>query len=86
MEVTDKGRQDLSWWKQNVVGSSLQIKTANPDFTLTTNVSEIGWGGGRGRAVLSDDKVQGEWVIQEEDLHINIKELLAVRYGLKYLA
>lgn len=42
--------------------------------------SNLGWG-----AVYGQDKIQGQWKQQEDSLHINVKELLASYYGLKYL-
>lgn len=52
----------------------------HPDFTLTADASNLGWG-----AVMGSDKVQGEWEVFEQESHINVEELLAVYYGLQYL-
>lgn len=81
MGISSKAKQDLEWWRSNVVSSKFSIKTANPDFSLTADASNLGWG-----AVMGSHKVQGEWSLSEYELHINVKELLAIFFGLKIMA
>ena len=51
----------------------------SPDMVLTTDASKSGWG-----AHLDDLTVQGVWSSQEQQLHINNLELLAVRNALHH--
>lgn len=81
MCLSAKGKQDLLWWKNHAVGAKSKIKTNNPDCSLTADASNLGWG-----AILSNEKIQGEWTEIEQELHINVKELLAIFYGLQFLA
>lgn len=73
MFISKDGKQDLIWWQENVQGAKSVIKTQNPDCSLIADASNLGWG-----AWLEQDKVQGEWNKQELELHINVKELLAI--------
>lgn len=73
MKISESGKQDLIWWQQHVTNS--------PDFTLSADASMLGWG-----AVMGQKKVQSEREHCHFDLHINVKELLAVRFELQELA
>lgn len=81
MIISTEAKEDLQWWMNNTVGSVSQIRTKNPDCAMTADASNIGWG-----AVMDDRKVQGQWDQTDNDVHINVKELLAIEYGLEYLA
>lgn len=81
MSISHRGKQDLLWWENNIQTAICTIKTKNPDFILTADASMIGWG-----AFMGERKVQCEWDQTLVDVHINVKELLAVYLGLQYLA
>ena len=70
----------LEWWTipQNLF-KGVPLSPPSPDMVLTTDASKSGWG-----AHLDDLTVQGVWSSQEQQLHINNLELLAVRNALHH--
>lgn len=80
MQISEKAKVDLFWWTNNVSSSLAYIRTKNPDVSLYSDASNLGWG-----AFSGPEKIQGEWNQEELDLHINAKELLAILYGLQFL-
>lgn len=81
MTLSLPAKDDLRWWLRNVDRAICKIKTKNPDFEFTSDASSIGWG-----AFMGDRKVQSEWADHQKELHINVKELLAVKLGLECVA
>lgn len=71
-------KEDIKWWQSHVQKAQGKIRTANPDFTLTADASNIGWG-----AFTGERKVQCKWSDSQLDVHINGKELLAIFLGLR---
>ena len=70
----------LEWWTipQNLF-RGVPLSPPSPDMVLTTDASKSGWG-----THLDDLTVQGVWSSQEQQLHINNLELLAVRNALHH--
>ena len=70
----------LEWWTipQNLF-KGVPLSPPSPDMVLTTDASKSGCG-----AHLDDLTVQGVWSSQEQQLHINNLELLAVRNALHH--
>lgn len=58
--------------------ASCKIKTSSSDLILFADASDLGWG-----ACLDGRKIQGEWTEDQQSLHINAKEILAVLFMLK---
>lgn len=79
--ISPEGKQDLLWWARNIDSGFAHVRHSNPSAVLTSDASDLGWG-----AFMGENKIQGEWSDPEVDLHINVKELLAVLYGLRALA
>ena len=78
MTLSQEARADLHWWVQNVTSSFRNIMPTDPDFILTTDASNTGWG-----AVQGTPKTGGLWDLEEQAFHINYLELKAVLLGLK---
>lgn len=65
----------LSWWlAPQVVCAGVPFRPPCPSATLTTDASALGWG-----AHLGDLHTQGLWSPPELSLHINVRELRAIR-------
>lgn len=80
MIMSAQARTELSWWITNILTASKPISRSNPDLTLTTDASMVGWG-----AVCIDTSTGGFWDLEEQRHHINYLELKAVLLGLKSL-
>jgi hypothetical protein len=78
--VPSSALQELRWWSANMDGSS-QVFVPSPTKFLVTDASDDGWG-----ATLQGRCFQGRWSENEQQLHINAKELLAVRNVLQACA
>ena len=74
--LSQEARCDLHWWVNNVTLAFRNITQTNPDLTLTTDTSTIGWG-----AVRGDQKTGELWILEEQAFHINYLELKAVLLG-----
>jgi hypothetical protein len=73
MNITFNMKVDLRWWLDNLSFQKRVIHHGNPDVSITTDASLLGWG-----AVYDQIKIQGRWNKEEQDLHITILELLAI--------
>ena len=75
--VSDQLRSHLVWWQQERnLSQGMPIKTPQPQEILTTDASNLGFGG----FLESGGQFQGRWSNQDllENSHINHKELEAV--------
>ena len=71
-------REDLLWWArvaQRREGVSLSLPI--PDVGFFSDASDVGWG-----ALVGDHHASGLWSPLQTGLSINMRELLAVQYGL----
>ena len=71
-------REDLLWWarvarQREGVSLSLPI----PDVSFFSDASDVGWG-----ALVGEHHASGLWSPLQAALSINLRELLAVQYGL----
>lgn len=73
MALSAQSKTELTWWVDNVLTASKPISHGNPDLTLTTDASNLGWG-----AVCGDTSTGGFWSLEEQRYHINFLELKAV--------
>ena len=74
-------REDLLWWArvaQLREGVSLSLPV--PDVSFFSDASDVGWG-----ALVGEHHASGLWSPHQKTLSINLRELLAVQYGLKAL-
>ncbi len=82
MKLSQKVRNELSWWLQNLASVSAEIFTGQPNDTIFTDASNDGWGC---HAPSFGDKFGGRWNDDEKQYHINVLELLAILYSLRAL-
>ncbi|XP_074624357.1 uncharacterized protein LOC141882292 [Acropora palmata] len=80
MSLSGQSKAELTWWVNNILTASKPISHGNPDLTLTTDASNVGWG-----AVCGDTSKGGFWSPEEQRYHINFLELKAVLLDLKSL-
>ncbi|PFX17356.1 hypothetical protein AWC38_SpisGene18321 [Stylophora pistillata] len=80
MTLSAQSKTELTWWIVNVLTASKPIRHGNPDLSLTTDASKLGWG-----AVCGETSTGGFWSLEEQRYHINFLELKAVLLGLKSL-
>ena len=80
MTLSQMAKTELTWWIENIDMASRPIMFGNPEITITTDASNLGWG-----AVCNGTKTGGPWGKDEADFHINYLEMKAVRLGLKSL-
>lgn len=78
--IPTSAKQDIIWWKNNVLNSFAPITRKNPSITINTDASLFGWGASTG-----DEKTGGFFNKEERELHINTLELKAVIFGLQTL-
>ena len=74
-------REDPIWWAlvaQLREGVSLSLPV--PDVSFFSDASDVGWG-----ALVGEHHASGLWSPHQKTLSINLRELLAVQYGLKAL-
>lgn len=78
MFISNKMKDDLKWWIENVKHEVRHISHGNPEITIQTDASLHGWG-----AVLDDTEIGCRWNSSESQYHINYLELLAISFALK---
>lgn len=78
MHISESMKKQLQWWVDNVDTQCRKISHGNPDITIQTDASHIGYG-----MVLGSTQCGGKWSQNEKDYHINALELLAILYSLK---
>ena len=68
----------LKWWKENLLfQNGKPLKIAIPQFIIQTYASKKGWG-----AVCQGTTTGGTWSYQERTKHINLLELIAVKFAI----
>ena len=74
--------QEIRWWLHNAHEQNGKPIRAPPvDVVMSSDASDSGWG-----ALIESNVVSGMWYPQQSQLHINIREMLAVKLGLQGLA
>ena len=61
MTLSPSARTELTWWVNNVTHASKAISHGNPNLTLTTDASNVGWG-----AVCGNTSTGGLWSLEEQ--------------------
>jgi len=76
VKISDSSKSDLLWWVNNVYSSKRIITTPSIDMTIYTDASLSGWG-------INDGYVPsgGPWKEEYKDKHINVLELIAIKFG-----
>ena len=84
MQISHESRTDLKWFLDNLNHAFVDVSGKNTDFVLKTDASNSGWGGllqeVDSNTVISHTR--GQWTSEKTELHINLKELLAVYHSL----
>ena len=80
MKLSQPCKDDLCWWLQNIDSASKSVGFPEVRTTLETDASLQGWG-----ACVGELSTGGRWSFQESKLHINVLELLAVKFALRSL-
>ena len=78
--IPDSAKEDIIWWKNNILQSFAEITRENPSITINTDASSFGWG-----AATGSEKTGGYFNMEERESHINTLELKAVLFGLQTL-
>ena len=78
LSLTSRAQSELRWWVENVDHSFNPVSHGNPQVTLTTDASKLGWG-----AHVDSNATQGRWTIEESQLHINELELKAIEFAVR---
>ena len=79
-QLLPNARAELVWWSHTIPVAFSPIIIAAPTLEIFTDASNEGWG-----AQYDGMTTQGSWSTHEVALHINVKEMLAVLFGLKSL-
>ena len=82
MTLNQEALLELDWWsiRRNLMDGK-SVSTQEPDLTMETDASMLGWG-----AVCQGIRTGGLWSQMERKNHINCLELLAAWFGVKALA
>ena len=78
MHITSEMKLDLFWWIENIYAQVRIIARGNPDISMQTDASMIGW-----YALLESKETRGRWSITEAKKHINYLEMSSVYFALK---
>lgn len=76
MLLSEFSRNEKIWWKKN----EKWIRDPKVDVYLETDASKAGWG-----ANLNGKTTGGRWSETESVLHINVLEIMAIKFGLQSL-
>ena len=78
LSFTSRAQPELRWWIENVDHSFNPVSHGNPQVTLTTDASKLGWG-----AHVDSNATQSRWTTEESQLHINELELKAIEFTVR---
>ncbi|XP_052694156.1 uncharacterized protein LOC128172399 isoform X2 [Crassostrea angulata] len=81
MLLSDMSINEIVWWKENItLRNGKWIRDPKVDIYLETDASKAGWG-----ANLNGKITGGRWSKTESVLHINILEIMAIKFALQSL-
>ena len=80
IDLDDLSKVELQWWVDNLPSMHKSLSYPNPSIQIYTDASNTGWG-----AYFEGQNTSGTWSHSESLLHINVKEMIAVLFGLKSL-
>ena len=79
MSLSHLAIQDLLWWKHNVYTTFAPIRWPPISKEVATDASSlVGWG-----ASCGSERTGGAWSAQEAEIHISVKEMIAVYYAIR---
>ena len=74
MNIPPVVESTLDWWIGNLPKCFKKVSHGNPQLTLYSDSSSLGWGAYN---KTMDIKTGGDWLVQEQRLHINVFQLKA---------
>ncbi|XP_033124043.1 uncharacterized protein LOC117122547 [Anneissia japonica] len=80
MSLSAESRIEIEWWRRSLPLAVRKIDHGPAQRIVYTDASLIGWG-----AKSNDSDTQGLWSKEEALYHINVVEMLAVKFALKSL-
>ncbi len=87
MQFSEEAKTELTWWLENIDTMYAPIQWPPITQEISADASgENGWGAsihGWGASIVGVAPIGGLWSENEIDLHINVKEMLAVLYALR---
>ena len=79
---TPEIRLDLEWWlTRSRLKEGTSLAQVSPQLDLWSDSSDVGW-----VAHLGEEFASGLWSLEEAELSLNIRWLLAVEHGLRFFA
>ena len=78
MRICPKMKLELKWWVNNIDSQFRKITQGNPDITIQTDASLMGYGMASGPFQWGE-----KWSEKQKSYHINVLELLAILMALK---
>jgi hypothetical protein len=81
MYITCEMKVELKWWIDNLSYQKRLIDHGNPDLSITTDASTLGWAG-----KCDGQEIGGRWSVVEATHHINYLELLAASLAVQAFA
>ena len=81
MSLSQASLTEVQWWSDNILLSYKHIRHPAPNVVIHTDASSVGWGARIDEAT----QTAGIWSQFESAMHINILELLAVKFALSSL-
>lgn len=85
MHISPIARRDIQWWVVNLPQAQREVRAAKPEIVLYTDASLQGWGAHVTRPNQQPTTTGGRWKAGENDFHINVLELKAIKLGLQSL-
>ena len=76
--ISESSKHEMLWWIQNLPHMFNVINHKNPSVHIYSDASNHAWG-----SYMCNKETGGHWDESEIDCHINIKEILAVKFSLK---
>lgn len=77
--LSPQAREELSWWRDSLLAwNGKALVSGDPDLTIETDASLLGWG-----AVCNGVRTGGLWTQSERLLHINCLELMGGAFAVK---
>lgn len=77
--LSPQAQEELSWWRDSLLAwNGKALVSGDPDLTIETDASLLGWG-----AVCNGVRTGGLWTQSERLLHINCLELMGGAFAVK---
>ena len=76
--ISESSKHEMRWWIENLPHMFNVINHKTPSVYIYSDASNHAWG-----SYMCNKETGGHWDESEIDCHINIKEILAVKFSLK---